>query len=346
MKQWSTRIAALADLRAVSGREAAAAKAICHQLQTQLPEAETQCKDGSVILRLAAAEHKPHLMLCAHLDQVGFFVTDLTEDGFLRIGQVGGIDRRLLLGQPVVIYGAEPLFGVISILPPHLLKGEQAVPSEEQLCVDIGYGSAAELKDLVRRGDTVCFAATCKPLQNNRLTGSALDDRCGVAAVLAAAEQIAAVPESERPYRVSVVLSAQEERGSRGAKLAALSLCPDIAIAVDVTFAMSPGETPHGCMTLGNGPAIGISSVLDESLSQALINTAKQHAIPYQLEIMPDGTGTDADWLALAPGGAAAATVSIPLQYMHTPVEVLDCSDVAQTAALLSAFALGKETKE
>ncbi len=336
--QWINRIMETAALRGVSGREHRAAEFLCEQLRQFAPDAV--CRDGSVIGHIGAGEGKPRLMLCAHLDQVGFFVTDITPEGFLRIGAVGGVDRRLLLGQPVAVMGRKgELFGVISILPPHLTKGDQAVPEMEQLCVDLGFSDADAAKAQVSPGDAVYFAAQPMQLLNGRITAPALDNRCGVAAVMGAAELIAALPEDALPCAVTIVFSAQEERGSRGARLAALEECPDIAIAVDVTFAMSYGEKPYGCMELGKGPAIGISSTLDEALSQALICTAAAVEIPYQKEIMPDGTGTDADWLALAPGGAAAATVSVPLQYMHTPVEVADCGDVEQTAALLAAFA-------
>lgn len=336
-KQWVRRVSEIAALRGVSGRESAAAEQLCAKLKQFAPDAV--CRDGSVIAHIGAVEGKPRLMLCAHLDQVGFFVTDITPEGFLRIGAVGGIDRRLLAGQPVVVCGTEQVFGVISILPPHLTKGNEAVPEMEQLCVDIGYDSAEAAEAAVKRGDAVYFAAAPRKLLGGRITAPALDNRCGVAAVLGAAEEIAKLPEDALPCAVTIVFSAQEERGSRGARLAAMQEKPDIAIAVDVTFAMSPGEKKYGCMELGKGPAIGISSVLDESLSQALICTAAAAGIPYQKEIMPGGTGTDADLLALAPGGAAAATVSVPLQYMHTPVEVVDCADVRQTAALLAAYA-------
>lgn len=341
MAQWRDRIMKIAALRGVAGREHRAAESLCEMLKPFAPDAV--CRDGSVIGHIGDfADHsKPRLMLCAHLDQVGFFVTDITDDGFVRIGAVGGIDRRLLAGQPVILctQSGEELFGVISILPPHLTKGDSTVPEWEQFCVDFGFASADAAKEKITLGDAVYFAHQPMQLLHDRITAPALDNRCGVVAVLGAAEQIAALPKDALPCAVTVVFSAQEERGSRGARIAATEEQPDIAIAVDVTFAMSHGEKPYGCMTLGKGPAIGISSTLDEALSQALICTAVAVGIPYQKEIMPDGTGTDADLLALAPGGAAAATVSIPLQYMHTPVEIIDCGDVAQTAALLAAFA-------
>lgn len=328
----------LAELHGISGREHQAAQTVCTMLRPFAPDAH--CQDGSVIGHLGGKPNptRPTLLLCAHLDRIGFFVTDITEDGFLRLGNVGGMDRRLLLGQSVHIDGAEPLFGIISILPPHLLHGEQSVPEMAELCVDTGYPSADALRGKVQRGDAVYFDVNCEPLLHNCMTGAALDDRCGVAALLCTAEQLAPIAET-LPCNVTLVCSAQEERGSRGAKIIAKTEQPDYAIAVDVTFAKSHIDGGDDCYTLGGGPAIGISSVLDASLSEALIACAEQAGIPYQIEVMPDGTGTDADDLALAPDGARAATVSIPQRYMHTPVEAISTTDVEMTASLLTAYA-------
>ena len=329
------RIAALSGLCGLTGREDAVGTRAAAMLREFVPDAAF--RDGSVTAHLGSDPDKPVLLLCAHLDQVGFLVTDITADGFLHIGCVGGIDRRLLLGQPVTVYGKEKLSGVISILPPHLLQGEQAVPDDAQLCVDLGFSSAEALGDRVRRGDAVCYAADCKRLLGDYMTGPALDDRCGVAALILAAEQLSGV--SGLPCNVTFVLSGQEERGGRGARLAAANEHPDYAVAVDVTFGMAHGESPEECMLLGGGPAIGISPVLSRALSDALTAAAEHAEIPYQHEIMSGTTGTDADALALSPGGCAAGTVSIPLRYMHTPVEVIRISDVEQTALLLAAFA-------
>lgn len=328
-------IAALSDLRGISGREAAVGKAVAERIRPYAPD--VRCDDGNIIARIGQDSAKPSLMFCAHLDQVGFFVTDITPEGFLRIGAVGGVDHRLLLGQPVTVLGTETLSGVISILPPHLLKGEQAVPDDTQLCVDLGFDSADALRGKVSRGDAVCFAAKCRPLLGTRMTGSALDDRCGAASLILAAEQISRM--ENLPCNVIFAFAAQEERSGRGAKRAAFAERPDYAIAVDVTFGLAYGESEQETFALGGGPAIGISSVLDPEVSDALTHTAKNHHIPYQIEIMPEATGTDADALALAPNGCKAGTVSIPLRYMHTPVEVIDIRDVELTAQLLAAFA-------
>ena len=328
-------IAALCGMRGVSGREHTVAAAAAEMLRPFAPDAAV--RGGNVVAHIGSDAQKPSLMLCAHLDQVGFFVTDITPEGFLRIGAVGGMDRRLLLGQRVEVAGTEPLMGVISILPPHLLKGEQAVPSFESLCVDLGFTSAESLGSRVKRGDAVYFSADCKQLLGTRMTAPALDDRCGAAALILAAEQLSKA--EDLPCNIIIVLSVQEERSRRGAKISAFSEQPDFGIAVDVTFGLSHDSSPSETYPLGKGPAIGISPVLDQALSYALIAAAEDAKIPYQLEIMTETTGTDADMFALAPQGCAAGTVSIPLRYMHTPAEVIDTADVEQTAALLAAFA-------
>lgn len=331
-------IAGLASQYGLSGRESAIGESAAELLRRYVPDASYL--DGSVIAHIKSGDNKPVLLICAHLDQVGFLVTDITDDGFLRIGAVGGIDRRLLLGQPVMVVGTADgetvLSGVISILPPHLLKGEQAVPEESQLCVDLGFESAERIQAVVRPGDAVYYASACKRLGGDCMTGPALDDRCGVAALILAAESLSA--EKDLPCSVTFVLSGQEERGGRGAKLAAYNEPADYAIAVDVTFGISHDDTA-GCYAVGSGPAIGISAVLSPDLTDIMKKAAVSAGISFQIEVMSSSTGTDADHLALAPGGCAAGTLSIPLRYMHTPVEVVSLKDVEQTAELLTSIA-------
>ena len=334
LEQPEQLIRQLADLRGLSGREQEPGQASAQMLSAFVPDAAY--RDGSVTAHLVRDPEKPVLLLCAHLDQVGFLVTDITDDGFLRIGCVGGIDHRLLLGQAVTVYGRRVIPGVISILPPHLLKGDQSVPEDAQLCVDLGYSDAEAVKQLVSRGDAVYYAAKCKTLANGKLTGSALDDRCGVAALILTAELLKDCTEC---CNVTFVCSGQEERSGRGAKIAALHEKADYAVAVDVTFGMAHGEDAAECQVLGKGPAVGISPVLSSELSDRMTACAEHAQIPYQTEVMTGTTGTDADSLALSAGGTAAGTLSIPLRYMHTPVEVIDPDDVVQTAQLLAALA-------
>ncbi|MCQ2416308.1 MAG: M20/M25/M40 family metallo-hydrolase [Oscillospiraceae bacterium] len=329
-------IETLCSICGVSGREQNIGMKSAELLRAYIPNAAYH--NGLVTASLGSDAEKPNLLFCAHMDQVGFLVTDITEEGFLRIGAVGGIDHRLLLGQPVTVEGKQgALHGVLSILPPHLLKREQAVPEDAQLCVDLGYDSGAEVEQLVSRGDAVYYGTSPRKLQNGLVTAPALDNRCGVAALIRAAELLADA--DNLPCNVMFVCSGQEERSGRGARQAAYQCRPDYAVAVDTTFGMAHGESPEECFPLGKGPAIGISSMLSAELSDAMTETAKAAGIDFQVEVMPEGTGTDADALALAPGGCAAGTLSIPIRNMHTPVEVVQLSDVEQTAQLMAAYA-------
>ena len=335
MEQIYDTIAYLTLTNDISGREQALGKRLAEYLAKFVPDSALH--EGYVSARLGNAPDKPNLLYCAHIDQIGFLVTDLTDDGFLRIGNVGGIDRRILLGQPVMIHGKEMLFGVISILPPHLLQGDQAVPEWGGFCMDTGFSSKAELKGRVSRGDAVTFCTDTRRLLGNRICGQALDNRAGAAAVLRAAQVLSEC--DDLPCNVTFVFSFHEERSGRGAMLAAANLKPDYAIAVDTTFGMAHGENPQETFPLGSGAAIGISPVLSKDLSDRLISAAEKAGIPWSPEVMTGTTGTDADALALAPNGCAAGTVSIPIRYMHTPVEVLDLADVKHTADLLVCFA-------
>jgi endoglucanase len=165
--------------------------------------------------------------------------------------------------------------------------------------------------------------------------GQALDDRCGMAAILHALQLVKG---EKLPCAVAVLFSTQEEVGERGASIGAYTINPDIAIAVDVTFALGHGDDPVKCGKLGGGPMIGISPSLSRVVSNQLIAAAKENEIPWQPEVMAGTTGTNADQFSVTRGGIQACTVSIPLRYMHTPTEVIALSDVEQTGKLLAAY--------
>ena len=237
-------------------------------------------------------------------------------------------------GARVVVHGKCDLPGVISTLPPHLQKGEdgkKAAPIDE-LSIDLGL-TAQAAKDLVAAGDCVTFAKHFTPLNGSRVSANCLDDRSGVAAVLLAAEQL-----KDAPCRVTLLFTAQEEVGTRGAKTALFDRGVDASVSVDVSFAYTPGCKARDCGVMGKGPMIGISPILDRQFSKELLDLATENQIPYQTEVMAGRTGTNADAISICGSGVRCALVSIPEKYMHTPAEVVDTADVEQTAALLAAF--------
>ncbi|MDE6775352.1 MAG: M20/M25/M40 family metallo-hydrolase, partial [Ruminococcus sp.] len=282
----------------------------------------------------------PLLVLDAHIDQIGMIVTEITDDGFIKVANLGGIDRRLLPAQQVIVHGKTDIKGVICSVPPHLSKGGSSkVTDFSEISVDTGM-SKGELEKNISAGDTITFDSPCRSLLNDRISGGALDDRCGIAAILLALEMLQG---KKLKYNVSVIFSVQEELGERGAKTGAYHLAPDIAVAVDVSFAFAEGEKRQKCGLLGRGAMIGISPCLSHEVSDALISAAKAAEIPYQLEVMNGLTSTNADQYSASREGAKTCTLSVPLRNMHTPVEVIDLADVRNTAALLAEFIAEQE---
>ena len=329
-------VVSLSEISGTSGSESKAAQLALGMLREYCPDAEII--NGNVTGKFGVhREGLPSLLLDAHIDQIGFAVTYITDDGFIKVGNIGGIDRRLLPAQPVVVHGSRDIKGVICSVPPHLTSGSSEVLEMDDVAIDTGL-TKEELEKLISLGDSVTFDVTCRDLIGSRITGGALDDRCGVASILYALELL---KDSDLAYNVTVLFSTQEEVGERGAKIGAFEITPDIALAVDVSFAYAIGEEESKCGYLGKGPMIGISPSLSREISEELINTAKSADIPYQIEVMSGLTGTNADRFSVNRCGAKACTVSIPLRNMHTPVEVIDLTDVEQTAKLLAAYIRG-----
>lgn len=327
----------LSETSGASGSESPVAVTALNMLKKYCPDAETV--NGNVTGHFGEfQENLPSLVLDAHIDQIGMIVTYITDEGFIKVGNLGGIDRRLLPAQPVVVHGKSDIKGVICSVPPHLSGGDKDVPSFDDIAIDTGF-SKSELENMVSPGDTVTFDVKCRELLNNRVTGGALDDRSGITAILYALELL---ENHKTRYNVTVIFSAQEELGERGAKIGAFAINPDIALAVDVSFAYAQGEDEMKCGYLGKGAMIGISPSLSREISDALINTAKKNNIPYQLEVMNGLTYTNADQYSVSREGAKACTVSVPLRNMHTPVEVTDLDDIKLTGELLAGFIKGE----
>lgn len=328
-------IKSLADSSGVSGDEDSAAKLALGYMK----EFTDDCyiKNNCVFGNFGKREKgKPHILLDAHIDQIGFVVTYITDDGFIKIANCGGIDRRLLLAQQVKILGKKEVFGVICSIPPHLEKksDEGKVPEYSDICIDVGM-TKEEAEKVISQGDKIIFLQKCRDMQGDRISGAALDDRCGVACLLRAAEML---KNEQLNCSYTVMFSSQEEVGERGAKIGVYDVDPDIAIAVDVSFALTPDDSELKCGKMGKGTMIGFAPTLDRELSDRMKETAVKNNIPYQIEVMNDETGTNADRFSVNAGGVKAVTLSIPLKYMHTPVEVISVSDVENTAKLIAAY--------
>ncbi len=323
----------LSETSGASGNENRIATAALNALKEFCPDAEI--KNGNVTGTFGSFKpERPHLLLDAHIDQVGMIVTFITDDGFIKVGSLGGLDMRLIPAQQVVIHGKTDIKGIVCSVPPHLSGNGSTALKIDDVIIDAGF-SKEELEKIISPGDFITFDVKCHELAGTRITGGALDDRCGVAAVLYA---LSLLDREKLKYNLTVLFSAQEELGERGAKIAAYEINPDIAIAVDVSFGLAKGENPDKCGLLGAGPMIGISPSLSREISDELISCAKKTDTRYQIEVMSGLTSTNADQFSVNRCGAKACTVSIPLKYMHTPVEVIDLDDVISTGKLLCEF--------
>ena len=318
----------------VSGREDQAAQAAMELLR---PLGEPRLSPlGSVICTVCEGlPGRPHIMLEAHLDQIGMMVTRVEEGGFLRVANVGGLDRRLLPASPVTVHAASGDFeGVVASVPPHLSDGEEKPLKMEEVLVDTGFESS-RARELFAPGDCITMDGPLSVLEGGRLCSRALDNRIGCTAVLLAARELhAAAP----GCRVTVVLASMEEGSGAGAATSSFAVAPDMALAVDVSFADGFGVPAWKCGRMGAGPMIGTAPALSRAMTARLRDLAGREGIPFQLEVMGGRTGTDAEGIAAAGPGVATALVSIPLRNMHTPVETICLDDVEHTARLLAAF--------
>ncbi len=286
---------------------------------------------------------KVHILLDAHLDQIGLVVRGIDSNGFILVDKVGGMDLRTLIGAEVTVYGKEELFGVICSVPPHLQSGdkEKELLELKKMAVDIGY-SEEKAKKLVSIGDRITVRCCQHELAGKNISSSAFDNRSSVAAILRAVEM---VYDKIDNVKLTVLFSSQEETGGSGAKVGAFSAMPDYAIVVDVGFGDDPYTDKSQTISLGKGPSIGISPTLDRELTMDLKALAERKEIPYQHDVMGGRTGTNADSINIAGAGVKTALLSVPLRYMHTANEVINIDDVENTARLIAEFILETEEK-
>lgn len=294
-------------------------------------------KIGSLIAlkKGTKAEGAPKLMLAAHMDEVGLMVTG-TEEGFLRIARVGGTDRRILPGLDVVVHGRRDLPGIVATRPPHVLPRDERkkIVPWDKIFVDVGLPKD-EVGALVSIGDPISIRREMSELKNHCVAGKAMDDRACVAAVTLALEQLGRV---KHTWDVFAVATAQEETGLKGAITSAYGVAPDLAIALDVTFGQHPGVSKTTSFPLGKGPCIGIGPNFHPKLVKRLKEVAKAHETPYHMDPIPGRSGTDAWAIQVTREGVPTALVSVPVRYMHQPVETLDVRDVKRAGRLLATF--------
>ena len=289
-----------------------------------------------------APDPRPSLLIATHMDAVGLMVSSI-RDGFLKVTEIGGLDPRVLPGQLVTVHitgedgTAGELPGVIVQPSPHLLPddiGSGVVPLE-YLVVDTGL-TQREVNRKVKVGDLVSFAQEPIQLGDHILAGHTLDNRASVSALTRCLQEL---KNRKHSWDVWAVATVQEEETMGGAITSAFELQPSLAVAIDVTFAKGPGTPDHESHPLGKGFTLGWGPNIHPGLHRYLKDIADQFELPYQIEPLPRHSGTDAYALQIARGGIATMVISIPLRYMHTPVEVVSIKDIQRVGRLLTEFA-------
>jgi endoglucanase len=292
------------------------------------------------IRRGTATKPRPRILFAAHMDAIGLMVTML-QDGFIRFTEVGGIDPRILPGQQVIVHGRRDLPGIIAMPSARLLPdsiGKKTVPME-YLMIDVGL-SAEETASLVRTGDPISFAQLPVELTDNTLAGHTLDNRASVAALSICLHELSVM---RHAWDVWAVATVQEEETLAGAFTSPFDAQPDVAVAIDVTFAKGPGANDHRTVPFGKGITLGWGPNTHPAIFEAFKKVAEHLDIPFQTEVSAANSGTDAMGLQIAGAGLPSLYISIPLRYMHTPVELVSMKDIQRAGHLLAQTVVSLE---
>lgn len=283
---------------------------------------------------------RPRIMLAAHMDAIGFMVSHVQGE-FLRVVPVGGIDARVMPGQPVIVHGREDVPGLVVQPPAFLLlrANREGVTPVDELLIDTGLPEK-RLAELVRVGDVISAAQPPRQLQGDYLSANYLDNRASVVAVT---ECLDALQHRPHTWDVVAVATVQEETRLLGAFTSAYALRPQLAIAIDVTQGVGPASKEFSDKTypLGGGPVLGLGPNIHNKLHSALKSVAERMEMPHTVEAMPTHSGTDAFAMQVAREGIPTMVVSIPLRNMHTPVEIVAVKDVVRVGRLLAEFVAG-----
>jgi putative aminopeptidase FrvX len=298
---------------------------------------------GSSFARVPGTAGGPTVAVVGHIDEIGLHVSHIEDDGYLRFGQVGGWDAGVLIGQRVKLRTRNgDVVGVIGRKPIHLLKDEdrKKIPEVKELHIDIGAKDGEEAATLVRIGDVAVIDAAPIDFRHGRVVSRSLDNRVGCYVAAEAARLVAEA--GGAPGDVLALAVTQEETTFAGARTSAFAHDPDVAIVVDLTFATDQPGVELGQITkhpLDSGPVIARGTSLHPLVFELVYEAAETEGIPFTLESLGKGTGTDADAIHLSRAGVPSGLVSIPCRYMHSPIEMVSIADVDGAARLIAAFA-------
>src|SRR5690348_766376 len=303
-----------------SGFEQRAQQVVREAVQAFADEVRTDVH-GNVIVSLNPNGY-PRVILTAHIDEIGFLIRYIDEQGYLYFTPIGGYDAATLPGARITVHTpGEPVFGVIGCRAIHLMDSDERgkVPHIDDMWIDIGAASAEEARQLVPLGSAATRAAQLEMLRGDLVVSRALDNKSGICTII---EALRRLHERREQLHASVFLvsAVQEENGSRGSQTSAYTIDPQVALTVDVTFASDHPQTSKiqlGDVKLGGGPGITIGGYVNPRIYEGLMAVAEKAHIPYQYDIQSSHTGTDNDHIQVTRGGIATGLLNIPCRYMH-----------------------------
>jgi endoglucanase len=322
-----------------SGFEAPAQAITKAYLKGSCDEIISDLNGNLIAFKKGTGKHK--IMVVGHADEIGFIINYIDEQGYLYVKTLGGFDVNLLPGLRVDInHEGNVVRGIIGKKPIHMMRGGDDNPKLkiEDLWIDIGAASKEEALKRVAIGDTITYSSQIEHLTDDLIVSKATDNKVGVYIAAAVMQELAKKKINASYYAVA---SVGEETTMKGARTSAYRIEPDIAIAVDVTFTSDiPGSDKriYGDVGLAKGPTLSLGAALHPAVNKKLMELAKKHDIPVQIEIAASGTGTDADAIHGLKTGTATAVLGIPNRYMHSPNEVISLSDLDKAVKLIAEF--------
>jgi endoglucanase len=326
----------LSGLTAVAGFERATANDIKQMLQGLCDKVEIDKFFNVVATKKGSSATAKKIMITAHTDEIGLMVSSINENGFVGVSNIGGIDSKVLLAQEVTIHGKSDIYGIIGAMPPHLMKPEDAGKAVKisELYVDTGIRDVS-LKDKVAIGDIISIKSNFCCLQNSKVSGKTMDNRVGVCCLIEILNELKSI---KHENDIIILASTQEETYLTGVTTASYALRPDAAFVIDATHGDIPDAPKERTSQLGKGPEISIGPNLHPKMVNKCFEIAKENCIPFQKMVESGDTGTEAWATQVSAYGIPTVLISVPVRYMHTPVETASIKDIKYTARIITEF--------
>lgn len=336
-------IISLSSLMSVTGYETRERQRLVELIGEYFDENYEDQVGNQIFVKRCGRPDAPRIMIDAHMDEIGMYVSEILDGGFLRVVNVGGLDTRILQAGRLMIYGKKSIYGVVASTPPHLQKAgdSKKLPEIGELLIDTGY-TREELEDIVRIGTPIGFVPRYTELLNDTIAGKGFDDKA------CAACAVAGIAKAESPAGdVYLVLSAHEETDRLGGAAAATyTIDPHYAMVIDVNLGKTPDTSKHETVAMGGGASLTYSAITSKVLTRMTAALAAGAEVKHQFSVSPSHTGTNTPNVALARAGVPVVDVGLPLASMHTYNEVIRLDDCRSVADIVTLFVSDKEIAE